>query len=211
RPHRTPLHTPPLHDALPIFAASRGSPEREIELIERMRDQRTDAVIVVGGAYANEGVRRRMAAQARALDDMGSTLVLCGRPSLGAHLPTKLVGYDNEGGAFAITEHLISLGHQRIAYVGGPTRLSTTVARVSGYRRAFEGRGLQTDETLIRLGQFGRRFGYQQLRELIASEADFTAVFAGNDMVAVGAMDALTEAGLRVPEDISLVGYDDID
>src|SRR5699024_1596181 len=64
-------------DRLAIVAASRGSPEREIELIERMRDQRTDAVIVVGGAYANEGVRRRMAAQARALDDMGSTLVLC--------------------------------------------------------------------------------------------------------------------------------------
>ncbi|VXB09017.1 Transcriptional regulator, LacI family [Microbacterium sp. 8M] len=193
-----------------IVAASQGDVGREIELIDRMISQRTDAVIVVGGAYDDAGARRRMAERARTLAGMGSTLVLCGRPPVGDNVPTKIVGYDNEGGAFAVTEHLLSLGHRRILYLGGPVGLSTSVARLAGYRRAMQSRGVDAPPELVHQGAFGRRFGHSAMSEILASKLDVTAVFAANDLVAAGALDAMTAAGVRVPEDMSLVGYDDI-
>lgn len=193
-----------------IVATAHGDPKRELDLIDQLREQRADAVIVVGGAYEDAAARRKMAERARALAAVGSVLVLCGRPSLGESVPTKMVGYDNEGGAFALTEYLLSQGHRRILYLGGPPGLSTTMLRLDGYRRALRSRGIQPDESLIREGAFGRSFGLSEMREVLASELDYTAVFAANDLVAAGALQALTDAGLRVPEDVSLVGYDDI-
>ncbi|MHA7984911.1 LacI family DNA-binding transcriptional regulator [Rathayibacter sp. CAU 1779] len=204
-----------LSDRLCLVAAARGgggrsSRDEELELIDRMREQRADAVIVVGGAYDDEGLRRKMADRARALADVGSVLVLCGRPSLGDSVPTKMVGYDNEGGAFALTEHLIAQGHRRILYLGGPPGLSTTSARLQGYRRALLARGIEPTDDLVHEGAFGRHFGYTRMRELLQTDLSYTAVFAANDLVAAGALEALTDAGVRVPDDISLVGYDDI-
>jgi LacI family transcriptional regulator len=193
-----------------IVASSQGDVDRELDLIDRMISQRTDAVIVVGGAYDDAGARRKMAERARTLAAMGSSLVLCGRPSVGEHVPTKIVGYDNEGGAFMLTEHLLAHGHRRILYLGGPVGLSTTTARLAGYRRALESRGIEVSSALVRQGAFGRRFGHTAMSEALASGLDFTAVFAANDLVAAGALDAMTAAGVRVPEDMSLVGYDDI-
>lgn len=193
-----------------IVAASQGDVDREIELIDRMISQRTDAVIVVGGGYDDASARRRMAERARTLAGIGSALVLCGRPSVGENVPTKIVGYDNEGGAFAVTEHLISQGHRRIVYLGGPVGLSTSVARLAGYRRAMQSHGFEVTPELVRQGAFGRRFGHAAMSELLDARLDVTAVFAANDLVAAGALDAMTAQGVRVPEDISLVGYDDI-
>lgn len=207
---------------LAIVGAAHGDGERELTLIDRMREQRADAVIVVGGTVSNEKFRRRLAERAHILTSVGSQLVLCGRPPLGNGAPTKNVSYDNEGGAFAITEHLISQGHERILYLGGPADLSTTTDRLAGYRRALQSRGLHADDDLVHVGAFGRRFGYDRTRELIdsgilrnaesrRSEAHApTAVFAANDLVAAGALEALTAAGISVPYDVSLVGYDDI-
>ncbi|MGN8027244.1 LacI family DNA-binding transcriptional regulator [Microbacterium sp. 22242] len=193
-----------------IVAASQGDVDREIELIDRMISQRADAVIVVGGGYDDQSARRRMAERARVLAGIGSTLVLCGRPSVGDKVPTKVVGYDNEGGAFAVTEHLISQGHRRILYLGGPIGLSTSVARLAGYHRAMQSHGFEVPAALVRQGAFGRRFGHTAMTEVLDSRLDVTAVFAANDLVAAGALDAMTAQGVRVPEDMSLVGYDDI-
>lgn len=140
----------------------------------------------------------------------GSKLVLCGRPPLGEQAPTAAVEYDNEGGAFAITDHLLMQGHERILYLGGPPKLSTTRDRLAGHRRALELRGVTPDPELTQTGTFSRNFGYRRMAELLQDGPEFTAVFAANDIVAAGAAQALEEAGVRVPEDISLVGYDDI-
>ncbi|WP_460535583.1 LacI family DNA-binding transcriptional regulator [Humibacter ginsengiterrae] len=199
-----------LNDRLCLVAAARSSRDQELELIDRMREQRADAVIVVGGAVHDEGLRRKMADRARALADVGSVLVLCGRPSLGDSVPTKMVGYDNEGGAFALTEHLIAQGHRRILYLGGPPGLSTTTSRLQGYRRALLARGIEPTDELVHEGAFGRQFGYTHMQQILKSDLEYTAVFAANDLVAAGALEALTEAGIRVPDDVSLVGYDDI-
>ncbi|MGW4408560.1 LacI family DNA-binding transcriptional regulator [Nonomuraea sp. NPDC004702] len=198
------------HGRLCMVCCTHGSHEKELALIDLLHEQRADAVILVGGAYEDRAYAAQVARRARALHASGSTLVLCGRPSLGDDVPTRVVEYDNEGGAFAITDHLITQGHRKIAFLGGPPSLSTTVARLAGHRRALAFRGLPYDKGLIHLGQLNRRFGYDRIRALLADKLDFTALFCANDTVAAGAMQGLELAGVPVPEAVSVVGYDDV-
>ncbi|WP_433440938.1 LacI family DNA-binding transcriptional regulator [Nonomuraea sp. CA-141351] len=198
------------HGRLCMVCCTQGSHDQELALIDLLHEQRADAVILVGGAYEDRAYAAQVARRARALHVSGATLVLCGRPPLGEDVPTKVVEYDNEGGAFAITDYLIMQGHRKIAFVGGPPSLSTTIARLAGHRRALRFRGLPYDKSLIHTGQLNRRFGYDKIRALLAERLDFTAVFCANDAVAAGAMQALELAGIAVPESISVVGYDDV-
>ncbi|MGX1668195.1 LacI family DNA-binding transcriptional regulator [Streptomyces sp. NPDC055400] len=193
-----------------LVCSTQGDPQRELAFIELMHERRADAVILVGGSVADRGYRTELARRARELDAGGSKLVLCGRPSLGKDAPTVGVEYDNEGGAFAITDHLLSEGHERILYLGGPPGLSTTKERIAGHRRALEQRGRPRDPALVQPGAFSRQFGHHRMAELLRDGPEFTAVFAANDIVAAGAAQALEEAGMRVPHDVSLVGYDDV-
>lgn len=193
-----------------MLCTTHGDPQRVLAVVETMREQRADAVIVVGGAWENKSYQDRMMHFAHALDRAGSRLVLIGRPPLGKGVPATVVDYDNEGGAFAMTTHLLSAGHRRVAYLGRVPGLSTSTQRISGFTRAHEMLGTSPDPALIIDGTFTRSFGYQSMREMIASGAGFGAVFAATDMVAAGALQALREAGVRVPEDVSVAGYDDI-
>lgn len=193
-----------------LVCCTQGDPQRELAFIDLMHERRADAVVVVGGSIADRGYTSELARRARELEAGGSKLVLCGRPPLDEAAPTAAVEYDNEGGAFAITDHLLMQGHERILYLGGPPRLSTTRDRLAGHRRALELRGVPIDPELAQPGAFSRNFGYRRMAELLRDGPAFTAVFAANDMVAAGAAQALEEAGVRVPKDISLVGYDDI-
>lgn len=193
-----------------LVCCTQGDPQRELAFVELMHERRADAVIVVGGSLADRTYTRELTRRARELDAGGSKLVLCGRPPLEESAPTVSVDYDNEGGAFAITDHLLTQGHERILYLGGPPALSTTRDRIAGHRRALELRGVPRDPALEQPGAFSRSFGRSRTAQLLAEELDFTAVFAANDIVAAGAAQALEEAGLRVPQDVSLVGYDDV-
>ncbi|MGV9279410.1 LacI family DNA-binding transcriptional regulator [Streptomyces sp. NPDC003730] len=193
-----------------LVCCTQGDPQRELAFVELMHERRADAVIVVGGSVSDRTYTAELARRARELDADGSKLVLCGRPPLGDGVPTASVEYDNEGGAFAITDHLLNQGHERILYLGGPERLSTTRDRLAGHRRALALRGVAADPDLVHPGAFSRSFGYRKLAELLRDGPGFTAVFAANDMVAAGAAQALEEASLKVPGDVSLVGYDDI-
>ncbi|MFD4975036.1 LacI family DNA-binding transcriptional regulator [Streptomyces sp. NPDC058424] len=197
-------------DRLCLVCCTQGDPQRELAFIELMHERRADAVVLVGGSVEDRAYKAELARRARELDAGGSKLVLCGRPSLGDGVPTVGVEYDNEGGAFAITDHLITQGHERILYLGGPRGLSTARDRLAGHRRALELRGIARDPGLEQPGAFSRAFGYRRMAELLSGGPEFTAVFAANDIVAAGAAQALEEAGLRIPQDMSLVGYDDI-
>lgn len=110
--------------------------------------------------------------------------------------------------AMSAVEHLIRLGNRNIAYIGGP---AVSIDREFGYRKALTMYGLPTNERLIKLGS-GQSFdfGYDALKELLETKEPFSAVFCGNDLIAMGAIHALNEAGLHVPEDVGVVGYDDI-
>lgn len=120
------------------------------------------------------------------------------------------VGSANWSGGLMATRHLIDLGHRRIAAITGPEDMMCSLARVDGYRSAMNSAGLPIDPAWIRFGDFHVSGGRDHARELFALDEPPTAIFAGSDLQAVGALDAARVAGLRVPEDVSIVGYDDI-
>lgn len=191
-----------------LVCTTRCEPDRELAYVKLMREQGADVVIIVGGVTETPAYRQQLAQYARALSSAGSRLVLCGRPGLGADVPALVAHYDNEGGAYAATSHVLSAGHERVMFLGGVKDSTTTVPRIAGYVRALADRGL---EPLIRQGSHGTPFGYQMVREILEKgPLPVTAIVAADDACAVGAVMALRENGLRVPEDISIVGYDDV-
>ncbi|MDE0545236.1 LacI family DNA-binding transcriptional regulator [Microbacterium sp. C7(2022)] len=120
------------------------------------------------------------------------------------------VGSANWSGGLMATRHLIDLGHRRIAAITGPEDMMCSLARVDGYRSAMNAAGIEIDPSLIRFGDFHTTGGERHARDLLALADPPTAIFAGSDLQALGAIAAGTAAGLRVPDDLSVVGYDDI-
>ncbi|MFI5916235.1 LacI family DNA-binding transcriptional regulator [Dactylosporangium sp. NPDC051541] len=197
---------------LVLISTTGGDLRRELGAVKLMQEEHADAVILVGNVVDSDEYRKRMAEYAHALASAGSQLVLCGRPSLGPDVPAIVVEYDNAGGARAATGHLLSAGHRRILYLGHKPGYTTSEGRLSGYRDALDGYGVPFDAGLrVDGATLERAEGHRLMRErLRAGEPDFTAVFAANDQIAAGARQALLERGLRIPEDISLMGYDDL-
>jgi LacI family transcriptional regulator len=130
--------------------------------------------------------------------------------SIGRH-PNAQVHYvdgDNVGGARMAVEHLIRLGHRRIGTITGRLGLTVGQDRLAGYRQALQAHGIMVEENLISEGDFSESSGKRGMEHLLAFSP--TAVFAASDSMAIGALKALREAGKRVPQDVALVGYDDI-
>jgi len=125
--------------------------------------------------------------------------------------PPDFVGVDDRRGAAMITEHLLNLGHSRIALITGPQHTSTGYLRLAGAQAAFEARGLKIDSSLIFKGDYTRTSGYDLGLKIIRTRPRPTAVISANDIMAMGVLQALAENGLKSPEDIALVGFDDIE
>jgi LacI family transcriptional regulator len=121
-----------------------------------------------------------------------------------------VVRCDSEGGAYRLIWHLLDLGHQRIAALSGPEDVSTSADRVLGYRRALADAGLEVRAGWVQYGSFGQASGYEMTERVIALSPPPTALFAANNFIAIGALRALKDAGLRVPEDVSVVAFDDL-
>jgi len=119
------------------------------------------------------------------------------------------VGSTNFLGGLAATRHLIDLGHRRIAYLGGPADAACNQARMHGYRGAMEGEGVPIPEGYVRTGRFHHRDGLVEGAALLDRPQRPTAVFAGSDETALGVIEAARARGLRIPEDLSIVGFDD--
>ncbi|MGC9469217.1 MAG: LacI family DNA-binding transcriptional regulator [Anaerolineae bacterium] len=124
--------------------------------------------------------------------------------------PVDTVRSDSKGGAYQLTRHLLKLGHRRIAVLSGPQGVSTALDRVAGYRQAMTGADLPLDDRMVIYGPFTQQGGYEMTRQLLTLPLRPTALFAANNFIAIGAFRALREAGLRVPDDISLVAFDDL-
>ncbi len=132
--------------------------------------------------------------------------VVIGRP---VNAPSAhYVDVENIEGAFAAATHLIRLGYQRVATITGPLNAVAGTDRLQGYTRALQERGRVVDPALIATGDFTEAGGYNAMRQLLPHQPD--AVFAASDMMASGALRAIREAGLTVPKDVALVGYDDM-
>ncbi len=122
-----------------------------------------------------------------------------------------VVRSDTEEGAYLITTHLLSLGHQEIAMLAGPQSVSTSVDRVNGYRRALRDAGLPKSAENIFLGEFTQETGYTMAELMLVKDSSrITALVAANNFIAIGAMQLLSEKKVRVPEDVAIVTVDDL-
>jgi LacI family transcriptional regulator len=121
------------------------------------------------------------------------------------------VTVDNEEGAYQATRYLLELGHRRIACIAGQLHVTSGVERLKGFKRALREAGVSIAPEYIQEGRFDRLSGYEKALMLLQFSPRPTAIFAANDLVALGVLAALRELGLRCPEDVSLVGFDDLE
>ncbi|MEV7520167.1 LacI family DNA-binding transcriptional regulator [Streptomyces sp. NPDC091371] len=200
---------------LAFVCNTEGVPEAELAYLVLLEGQRAGGLVLTGGAVEEPEHTAALAARIARAAANGAPVVLCGRPPLPvpAGLPVATVMFDDRGGAFRLAEHLLSLGHRRIAYIAGPPGLSTTRERLAGHHAALVRHDPGLAETCAELtvhAGFERAAGYDATRELLRRGARFTAVAAANDTVATGVAAALREAGIRIPEDVSVAGFDDL-
>ncbi|MFB7216914.1 LacI family DNA-binding transcriptional regulator [Streptomyces sp. NPDC056227] len=212
-------------EKLAVVCNTGGSPARELTYLTLLQRQRAAAVILTGGAVEDPAHQAAMAAKLAKLADAGTRVVLCGRPPLPeGEAVVAALAFDNRGGGRRLTEHLLTLGHRRIGYVAGPMERTTTRHRLEGHRDAMAAAGLYGDDTttegcpanardedrLTVHGPYDRRSGYDATLELLRREPEVTAIVAANDTVALGASAAIRDRGLRIPEDVSVAGFDDL-
>jgi LacI family transcriptional regulator len=204
-------------EKLAVICNTGGSPERELTYLTLLQRQRAAAVVLTGGALEDPGHQAAISAKLAKLADAGTRVVLCGRPPLpDSEAVVAALAFDNRGGGRRLTEHLLSLGHRRIGYVAGPLERTTTRHRLEGHRDAMRAAGLgdeagaREQERLTVHGPYDRRSGYDATLELLRREPEVTAIVAANDTVALGAGAAIRDRGLRIPEDVSVAGFDDL-
>jgi len=185
-----------------ILAASHDEPEREIAAVEMLRSKRVDAVIVTSSRVGALHQERLGAA--------GVPVILLNSHSQRGALHTFSVRVDDEHGARLATEHLLALGHRRIAHVAGPAGHSPSTDRLAGYRAALAEAGVPFDPTRVISGTGRPAAGEQALPQFLALAERPTAIFCYNDMTAIGLLRAAHSAGLTVPDDLAVVGFDDI-
>ncbi len=191
---------------LTIICNTYRDPDREVEYVRLLHAQRVEAIILAGSGRDDRRYGRKMSAAVEAYLATGGRLVVISRH----HLPGDAVLPDNFGGARALAHHLADLGHRRLAVISGPPQLTTTRDRLEGFRQGLRERGVDLPSEAVLPGDFSRDSGVAAAEELLRRGLPVTAVFALNDQMAVGALSAFRLAGLRVPQDISLAGFDDM-
>lgn len=117
----------------------------------------------------------------------------------------------NHVGAMSAMEYLLGLGHRRIGFIGGRSDLQSAVRRLQGYKDSLRQANIPLDPDLVEIGDFSQETGYRCAQKLLTLPERPTAIFAANDKSAIGAIEAITEIGLKVPEDISIIGFDNIE
>jgi len=190
------------HGYTVILCNSESVPEREIASVEMLRSKRVDGIIVtasrVGALYLEY------------LEQIGVPIVLINNHNEESGRYTFTVTVDNRHGGRLATEHLVQLGHRRIAYITGPANHSSDLGRLAGYRQALIEGGIEPDLALAIPGNGRPDGGEQALQAILALDPRPTAVFCYNDLTAIGLIHAARQAGLSIPQDLAVVGFDDI-
>lgn len=178
---------------------TRSNPELEASTIEAIRRDRS----VIGVIYST--IFTRHVRLPPALAELPTVLLNCyaePRRHLSI-LPAEVVG------GFNATRHLTGLGHRRIGFINGEPWMDASVDRLKGYRQALASADIAFDERLVRHGDWLPLLGYSHALELLSLDEPPTAILCGNDLMAIGALEAASERGVRVPEELSVMGYDD--
>jgi DNA-binding LacI/PurR family transcriptional regulator len=175
--------------------------EREHVKVERyLRQGHVDGVILIS-LHGEDPLPR-------ALTEAGIPTVLNGRPRPGERLP--YVDADNRGGARAAASHLLASGRTKVATITGPLDMMVGVDRFDGYVDALRDSGLRVRKGLVEHGDFGRESGARTMKALLRRSPTLDAVFVANDPMAIGALEVLRALGRRVPDDVAVIGFDDV-
>ncbi len=194
-----------------FICISEQSAKEDITAFESLANHSVDGIIVATRANA-EGND-----YLRGIVDSNIPVVVVGRDF--QHEMVDFVSADNLSGGFEATQHLIDLGHTRIGFIGATLSGGASLKRLQGYLQALEQHDIEVDERLITgrkqaisevPGYSTEKMGYEGMKRLLSLPKRPTAIFARNDFTAIGAMTAINEAGLKIPEDIAIVGFDDI-
>ncbi|ELB2110084.1 TPA: substrate-binding domain-containing protein [Vibrio parahaemolyticus] len=182
-----------------VIASGYWQHSMQLQALEYLEKSNVDGVIVVAGSLTEQE-----------LTDYAKHIpvVAVGYSYAGERL--KSVNIDNVLGGHMATLHLLQQGHVNIAHIKGLLNQPDAVARFVGYKKALNEAGIKIRNNLIKQGDFSSETGYEQTVQLIESKVHFSALFAANDQTAYGAIKALHDNGLRVPEDVSVVGFDDL-
>jgi LacI family transcriptional regulator len=185
-----------------LLANTDNDDEREKLSFEAMIARQVDGFIT--------GTARRRHPLLREIADTGTPLVQVNRRMDDEDVPSVVA--DDVAGVRMAVDHLADLGHTRIAHVAGSLEVSTGKQRYDGFLQAMGERGLEVDERLVSTAlNYSEAEGARLTRALLDAGVGFTAILAGNDLMALGCIDALNEAGLRCPDDVSVVGFNDMD
>lgn len=190
-----------------LMAATTNRLGRELELVRAMRGQRPRALIIAGSRREGDPEGEQLSAELAAYIGAGGRVVALSQPTLG--VPT--IEIDNRGGAAALARALIGIGYRRFGVAAGPAHLLTSDARLEGFRAELAAAGLPPAR--VARGEFTRDGGYAAAEELLAGDPraeGLDAIFAVNDVMALGVMARLREAGLSLPGDVAVAGFDDI-
>lgn len=187
------------HHYLPLFTSGHWNESEESERLTLLRERKVDGIIVLSGRVSDKALYKI---------SESIPLVVIGRDIQGPQLIS--VDIDNYEGSRLAVRYLIGLGHRNIAYISGPLDHADSHQRLNGYKDELKHKQIKPDQNLIIEGDFQESGGYKAANQLLQSGKIFSAIVAANDQMAYGAQLALFNAGLRVPDDISLVGFDDL-
>lgn len=192
------------HEYLVIICNTERDPAVEKNYLALLRDYQVDGIIFAGGSVQET---TELAKIVETLEEDGVALV-----ALNPHTAVSAeVRVDNVAASQEMTEHLLQLGHRRIALIEGPQEITTTAHRLQGYRQALEAAGVPFNPELVWPGQFTFESGVEAAHRYLATAEKPTALFASNDQTAIGAIAVLRQARVRIPEDVSVAGFDDIE
>lgn len=183
-----------------FLANSNADPEREQKVVQSFSERRVDGIIVMSSRVG--------ALYVPLLSDMNVPIVLVNNQHPGEFVHSVLI--ENVKASFDATNHLVQLGHKRISYIGDRFGHQSDTERFAGYRSALERAGLPFSPELVAHGDGKCEEGIKAVQSLLQLDEPPTAIFCYNDMTALGALHCLHTSGLRVPEDISVVGFDDL-
>lgn len=181
-------------------------PAAEAAQIRLMRAHRVGAIVVAGSGYVDPDMEAAAGGELAAFADAGGRVVVVGRH----HVRCDAVLPDNEAGGRSVAQHLLDLGHRRIAVAAGPAHLTTIVDRLAGVRAAVVDHGHDPDRIPVAYAPFTREGGRDAAERLLDDHPETTAILALNDTMATGVVSVLRERGLAVPGDVSVTGFDDI-
>lgn len=180
-----------------ILCNSDGNARKEAAYLKVLRSKQVDGIVFTTSQVGTSHIRQLLAARI--------PVVLADRRM---NIEADYVVVDNIEGSYQATQHLVHLGHSEIGFITGPRGVTTGIERIEGYKRALQENGIEIRSELIVEGDYRQNSGYRLAEKLMRRHKPPTAIFACNDLMAIGVLEWLEQRGMRVPEDVAVVGYD---